>query len=661
MKVILKILVAIVIVCSLSISPVYTFGSSIVFDLQLLRTYDNSTDIKLFANGPFKYFVYPEGEDLVIDIGNAKFSNDLINSQKKLKTNIDNVKNITLKNLTGNSARLSLNIDNIKEFKFKVVAPNGTISPYGINNNPNLKYNNKLKADSTDNKESDEFNDLNDTPKTSPAKVNSDEMATSETQMPDTKDLIMPETISVKQQKIKPYSNTPDNSAEHIRLDEESIVVPDNFDISELSQEEIPTKTDLNTTNKTETTPIAKPATVYNPLPADELIKRLNNNTSNPEEIPRLIPKNNEPQDVKYDNDDDASSQSEDIENSNVDQNTPKDQIISNIETLPKGKFLSSNTNSSQTLLPDGSKVVELPGTPISATEQNISPEITAGEMNLFKPRELNSLALGFFESFESLEKPPEKFAIPKPKPAYTSDGTLAFTVYSSKGTYSGKAPIKPITTVEGNNFSALKVNDNKIVEIRNKSADSVNLTFKRLITKAKELYNKGAIKESENAYKQAIATNPRQPWGYIAIAGFYELQGRIAEAIKAYESAVQLLPDKVEVIYNLALDYYKLGRYNESIYNLQRVISLSPNFTLAYYNLGTLYYKLQNYNESVEYLKKAIALNPVLTDAYYNLGLAYLSNKNQTEAVKNFDSCTNIDPYDNQCSMMFSKYKSKS
>ncbi|MEW5822279.1 MAG: tetratricopeptide repeat protein, partial [Cyanobacteriota bacterium] len=301
----------------------------------------------------------------------------------------------------------------------------------------------------------------------------------------------------------------------------------------------------------------------------------------------------------------------------------------------------------------NGSKVIDVYKAFGINTDDNLSKNNNENNINNIEPREIDSFPLGLSENFEEYNEDSNMLVIPAPKPAYASDRSLAVTVISSKGVEKKQAEVRNLN-INGNEV----INNSGRPSLRILNRTEVKTAFKKYVSEAKDAYAKGKTTEAESLYKMAISVDQNAPWGYIAIASFYEGQERYNEAINAYKKAVKFLPNRVELLYNLALNEYKIGDYQDSIDHLHKVIEIAPGFTLAYYNLGTLYYNLKEYDESIKYLTRAVKLNPVLIDAHFNLGLAYMSDEKINEAAKHFESCLNIDPDDKTCKVIFANLK---
>lgn len=628
------------ILCYTTLSPLYSFGSTIINDITFEKNPNNSICIDLASSGKFNYFIYAQSNTLFIELKDTRLSEEIYTKINSLKQIDSNVKDVKISDINDNHYKISIELADLKKFKFVLNSKNGISSPYGFDNKTKIQTPKTNKIDKVNLNEwnSNKVSTNTIKPKIKPVikeykNINPDD------------DII---TTSNYASTYSETGKTPNSSLEnHIsskRLNESAVNVPANYGekpeevVTPIVEPTISAIEDLSKKVEPKKEEPKKIEPAYKPIPSEELIKRLQ---SNIDEMPRLI-------DVKKS----VSTES----SSNEEYNTEKpiagsdneivESLISNIKPLPKGKAIILDSKTTPDIAPIGSKTYEVSQQDNQIKQDTIDTQLD--KINLI-PRDLDSLSLGLSEEYDDLTID-DVIDIPAPKPAYTSDGAIAFTVFSSKATYKGKAPIRPIQMVNDNgNFSGYNYS---MIE-RGENDNQVSAKFKNQISDAKNFFRNGKIAQSENAYRKAIAITPQQPWGYIAIASFYESQNRYDEAIRTYNKALSMLPNKVELQYNLALNYYKNKNFSLAIENLSQVITKAPDFTLAYYNLGTLYYKMNEYQKAVEYLKTAVKLNPVLTDAQYNLALAFIKNGNKSEAINHLHQCNDTDPDDRQCTLL--------
>lgn len=620
------------ILCYTAFSPVYSFGSSVINNISFTKESNNSVCIDLESSGEFQYFVYAQKDTLYIELKDTKLSEEIYNKVTSLKQVDSNVKDVNISNIKDNHYKISIELADLKKFKFVLNTKNGIVAPYGFDHKTKVK---PVKVNRASNQVKNKSIIANNDSK--PALK---PLATNYKDINPDEDFISTSAYN----SIK----SSENRKSSIRLNDANVYIPPDY--GKEPQKEVIKPSTNPTVSIIDKTPVKhvakveepkKEEVIYKPIPSDELIKRLQ---SGVDEMPRLVTENK--LDIK---------KPEVAENTvvNKDQNTLDqnqdvlESLISNIKPLPKGKAINLDSKSASAITPKGSKIYEVPGQEDSK-QSNIDTMISDTSNNL-QSRELNSLSLGLSEEYDDVTID-DVIDIPAPKPAYTSDGAMAFTVFSSKGIYKGSAPIRPVQTVDqGANFSGYNYS---MIE-RGDNDNEISARFKNHISDAKNYFRQGKINKSEDAYRQAIAITPQKPWGYIAIASFYESQNRYDDAIRVYNKAITMLPDKVELRYNLAMNYYKNNEYSEAVDNLLQVIAKAPGFTLAYYNLGTLYFKMNENQDAIKYLKKAVSLNPVLTDAQFNLALALIKNGNRAEAKSALFQCNDVDPDDKQCAIL--------
>lgn len=627
-----------VIVCFSFTKAGNAFGSSLIKSFSLSNASGSRTEISIESTGKFKYFIHAQTNDLLIDIKGAKFSSSIDNSLRQAQASSSNVKGYSIEKLDDNIVRVRLKLKDIKDFKFTVNSEKGVPAPYGFNMKPKVSFDSKVDKETEQSVFKLEEHKKK-VIKPSSKSINKPPEVLRNTRKPD----LFDHALSVDDVLISDVfdsNETSKSSKSSRRLSESQIKivkkkpVKPKQDIQPVKRQDV----ELKATQKVIKPEVKKP--VVKAIPTDELLKRLTDEPSE-DSMPRLVKKT-----LKVENSEETKPLDiqgkelpADADKLNPEQAEVVKEMVNSLQPLRlSGKELrpANKVNSVE-------DVQVIRGVPEKAVEQN-SEDTYEIDTSKYPSRPVNTMSLGLAENYEVINEDINDYLeLPKPKPAYNSDGSIAFKVVSSDGEYKGKVQVRKLDVVENQNKFA-KVGDPYNANNR------VSYLFKNLITKAKKYFDLGEITRAESAYERAISVEPEKPWGYIAIAGFYESVGKYEKALRAYEKADLYLPGKAEILFNIAMNSYRNGDKMGAINNLHNVVKLSPSFTLAYYNLGTLYYQLADYEKAVLYLKKAIALNPVLTDAHYNIGLAYSAMNNGNMAGRHFNYCRNIDSQDSQC-----------
>jgi tetratricopeptide (TPR) repeat protein len=622
--------------------PAYSFGAGAIQEINITKDDKGLNTILLKSDGSFKYYVHASQNDLYIDLKNADIPEDIGNILTGNTFKNDNIQDIKLLKKDQDIKSIVISLKEIKDFQFTVASEKGKPAPYGFGSDLNKKINRNYKP-----------------PQRTLTQEKKPFLRTEKITIPEPQQSVTQDVTSSRESQELIIPSGPslgriskNNSSLNYRLDETSVVVPENYlnssDTSEVS-EEVEEGTSLLVEEITPSVEIVK-EDKPEPLSTEDLLKLLNSDNDSNSDLPRLVQEDNADQTL--------DQLIEKNENPNeevapVPEITEAGGLIASVTEIQKGQFIEGQAHNAGDLVPEGGKIIELNHQVSSEDPPGL---IEKNHSNYLKPRPLNSFSLGLSEQFISETHTPPRQDLLKPKPTYTSDGKVALKIISSTGIQQKEAKITPLNHSPAR-YSFAAIEDERVTSIDQQQYKTQKTEFKRLILLAREFYNQNRMTEAETAFNKAILLNPDQPWGYITVADFYEAQKRYPEAIKAYEKALTLLPGKVELLYNLAMVHYRQHNNNQAITYLNHVIQRSPRFTLAFYNLGTLYYQMQDYDLAIKYLSQAIKLNPVLIDAYYNLGLAYINQNKLQDATTQFEQCVNIDPDDPQCSFLLSKF----
>ncbi len=160
----------------------------------------------------------------------------------------------------------------------------------------------------------------------------------------------------------------------------------------------------------------------------------------------------------------------------------------------------------------------------------------------------------------------------------------------------------------------------------------------------------KGRLPEAVQAFKEASAIDPDDPFAFNYLGVTYMRMGRFRDAIEPFEKAVALRPTSATFHYNLARACHLSKNYPKAIEHYQKTVALDPAQALAHLYLGKLYGREQErYPEAIEELTKSIALNasnaeaPFLPEAHYLLAVAYFGVKNFTLAWQSVEEAERL------------------
>ena len=192
-------------------------------------------------------------------------------------------------------------------------------------------------------------------------------------------------------------------------------------------------------------------------------------------------------------------------------------------------------------------------------------------------------------------------------------------------------------------------------------------------------LYMKEEYAQAVEAFRKAVAFDPKMFRAHYGLAMSYEAVGKFREAAASYKVALTLTPDATldkpeemlyaqyalgnsyasanqheealvvynqilarakdsplpQVHYNIGLSLSALCRQQEAAAAFARAVELRPDYAEAHYNLGVLHSRAERYAEAVESFRKALAARSDYPEALYNLGLAYYLTDNGAGLVE--------------------------
>ena len=150
----------------------------------------------------------------------------------------------------------------------------------------------------------------------------------------------------------------------------------------------------------------------------------------------------------------------------------------------------------------------------------------------------------------------------------------------------------------------------------------------------------------ADNAYRQALAANPKNPRHWSSVGMMYHKSGQVETALHYYQKAIDLKPDHAEAYSNMGNAYSDLGQQETALHYYRKAIDLYPDFADVYYNMGNTYYRLDQDETALHYYQKAINLKPDHARAYYNMGVIYYNSEQVEKAVHYFRRASALDPH---------------
>jgi tetratricopeptide (TPR) repeat protein len=225
-----------------------------------------------------------------------------------------------------------------------------------------------------------------------------------------------------------------------------------------------------------------------------------------------------------------------------------------------------------------------------------------------------------------------------------------------------------------------------------------MSIKSKRLLARAKKLFAKGKIKESESIYLDILSSSPKNteakdgllmieknrnkavlPMNDIQSSVSFANSGHIKEALDIVEpliknfpnepllfnirgvcnktiqeyrdavgdfsQAVKLNPGYAEAYYNLGVTYVELGEVENAIKAYKNALSINNNYPTAQNNLGQILFLKGEFNASIDHLEWAVALKPDFAEAHNNLGTALLGIDKVQDAIIPYKKAASLKP----------------
>ncbi len=159
---------------------------------------------------------------------------------------------------------------------------------------------------------------------------------------------------------------------------------------------------------------------------------------------------------------------------------------------------------------------------------------------------------------------------------------------------------------------------------------------------------------EALATYASCAALAPQEPQVFVQRAGCNFESGDLSAALSDYETALSLiaraeradprlsLPD---ILFNHALTLERLGREVEAMATYERVLVLAPGMATAWNNRGGLLRRAGKMEEAEASFHHALGLDPQHLLARANRGMALMSLGRTREAAADFQRLWEIDP----------------
>jgi len=134
-------------------------------------------------------------------------------------------------------------------------------------------------------------------------------------------------------------------------------------------------------------------------------------------------------------------------------------------------------------------------------------------------------------------------------------------------------------------------------------------------------------------ALQQKVWKNPKDAGAYMLLANEYARNERYSEAKEAYKNALAIDPKLDEAYHALGAVAFNQKNYAESLKYFQKHLEHAPKDSLTLYDVGNAYMQLKQFDKAAQSYSESIDNSESFTEAHYNLAICYLKTGQRTEA----------------------------
>ncbi len=129
---------------------------------------------------------------------------------------------------------------------------------------------------------------------------------------------------------------------------------------------------------------------------------------------------------------------------------------------------------------------------------------------------------------------------------------------------------------------------------------------------------------EAVNAYKAAIAANPKQAGVRLALADHYMINARIPEALEVCQQELEIDPYSSDAKACMGRIYVEMRQPDQALPYLQAAVKTMPRDATVHVALGRLYELKDDFEKAAAEYKKALELDPRQIKLHYLLASLY-------------------------------------
>jgi Flp pilus assembly protein TadD len=166
-------------------------------------------------------------------------------------------------------------------------------------------------------------------------------------------------------------------------------------------------------------------------------------------------------------------------------------------------------------------------------------------------------------------------------------------------------------------------------------------------ITLGETLLATGRAKESAEAFRRALATQPGRYEALIGLGRALSQTGEDRLAESTFQRAIALQPSAFAAYNRLGAFYAARGRFHEAAVTFRKATQLVPDSYRAYANLGGVSTMQCEFSAALQEYRRALDLKPDDPDTISNLGLTQLWTGLYADAVTSLEKAARTAPTD--------------
>ena len=203
-----------------------------------------------------------------------------------------------------------------------------------------------------------------------------------------------------------------------------------------------------------------------------------------------------------------------------------------------------------------------------------------------------------------------------------------------------------PALLVENSTAANRAVNIPEFVNIPPDQPFTINAAvtdYYRLIDLASKAMDKGDRATALPLFRQALDSDPGDPFVHNAYGAALAASGRLADAMKQFRQAIELSPDYPDPHSNLAAAMAQSGNLDGAIVEYGKALERKSDYVEAHLGLGAILAQRGRLDEAIPHLQTAADLDTKNPAARANLCLALVSAGKPDEAIPNCEQAVSL------------------